>query len=67
MQMQMQTRLTFDLPVHRIHAVILEIICTGAPRLHENQKKKWMETKVFHHLEDVLDLKCVDKDLRVSS
>lgn len=40
MQMQMQTRLTFDLPVHRIHAVVLEIICTGAPRLQEYQKKR---------------------------
>lgn len=60
--MQMQTRLTFDLPVHRIHAVVLEIICTGAPRLQE-----WTERKVFHHLEDVLDSKCVDKNLRATS
>lgn len=66
MQTQIQSSLTFDLPVHRIHAVILEIISTGASRLRE-EEKRWTETKVFHHLEDVLDLKCVDNDLRVSS
>lgn len=39
-RLKLYTRLTSDLPVNCISAVILVTICTGTPRLPEHQKSR---------------------------